>query len=241
MLIPLQTTLVLNPRIRMKTLLFLLFLAPLLSAQKTPAARKPAAAADDWVLTFADEFEGKDLDLSRWIPHAPLDTRPIASDSLRLSGGQLHLSGTVSTFGMFAQMYGRFEIRFSRPEGQMSHARFLLAPVPAGKLPEIDIFESAGKPDRVLFANRWGNEQTERSFSDSFEAPDLTKGFHTIAIEWERNRIAWFIDGKATFESVEGVPQQPMCLVIEMKDHNEPGRSPLDIDYVRVYERPKVK
>ena len=50
----------------MKPFLLLLSLSPLLLSQK-------AARPDDgkWVPTFADEFNGTELDLSRWVPHDP--------------------------------------------------------------------------------------------------------------------------------------------------------------------------
>ena len=111
--------------------------------------------------------------------------------------------------GTFAQTYGRFEIRCRVPAGRGLRAGFWLLPVPLGPLPEIDVFETAGSPpSKVFFANRWGTEQTERSFGDSFTGPDLSSGFHIIAIEWDRDRITWFVDGKEKFQSVDGVPRQ---------------------------------
>jgi len=191
----------------MKTLFLLLALSPFLLAQN---------------LTFDDEFNGIELDLSKWIPHDPRVTF-FPLETATVSGGQLHLSGTISTFGLFAQMYGRFEIRFRASAG----AKFALASVPDGTLPRIDVFRAAA-PDRIFLGNWWGSEQTERSYGDSFTVPDLSKVFHTIVLEWERDRVTWSLDGKKTFESVDGIPQRPMFLLIA---------APLDIAYVRVYQR----
>jgi len=224
MLIPLQTTLVLSPSIRMKTLLFLLFLTALLPAQKPPAARKPAAAADGWLLTFADEFDARELDLSKWIPHDPGAKTP-TPETVSLSDGLLHIPGTISTFGLFAQMYGRFEMRFRGATG----SELILQPVPSGILPRIEIFRMTAA-DAVALGNWWGSEQTERSYSDTFGVSGLSRGFHTVVLEWTRERIAWSIDGKKTFESGDGVPHQPMYLVI---------RGVPDVDYVRVYQSPR--
>jgi beta-glucanase (GH16 family) len=146
-------------------------------------------------------------------------------------GGQLHLaSGAISTFGLFSQRAGRFEIRFRVAGSSGVRSGFHLLPLPPGPLPAIDVFEVAGDaPTRVLLGNRWGTEQTERSYGDSFDVPDLSAAFHTIAVEWEGERIAWFVDGKEKFRSVDGVPRQPVFLTIA---------GTLDIDYVRVYRRP---
>ena len=250
----------------MKPLLLFVLLSPLLLSQKEDAK---------WVLTFADEFNGMELDLSRWTPHDPWgrvrdrQLQAYAPEAVVVSGGQLHIvarrvngnqvpvrydgqdreyvSGIISTHGTFAQTYGRFEIRCRVPAGRGLRPGFMLLPVPLGPLPEIDVFETAGSPaPKVFFANRWGTEQTERSFGDSFAAPDLSAGFHTFAVEWDRDRIVWFIDGKEKFQSVDGIPHQPMYMLIDLAVGGRLARSPdastslpasFEIDYVRVYRR----
>jgi len=64
--------------------------------------------------------------------------------------------------------------------------------------------------------------------------PDLSGAFHVIAVEWDADKIAWFIDGKKRFESIEGVPRQPLFVEIEVAGQNP---TPFDIDYIRVYQR----
>ena len=232
------------------------FLSPLPRAQdKDP----------NWVLTFADEFNSSELDLAHWVPHDPWEEtrdRQLQSwslDSLKIGGGQLHLtaqrnnlryvSGIVTTFGTFAQMYGRFEIRCKIPTGRGLRSLFSLYPAALSTLPEIDIFELSGSaPSTVSFANQWGTEQTQRSFGDSFPGPDFSTGFHTVAIEWDPDKIVWFIDGKKTFQSVDGVPRQPMFLLLDLavgggsgsavsRTPNDSTKFPasFDIDYVHVY------
>jgi len=245
----------------MKTLCLLLLISASLTAQ-------------NWVPTFADEFNGTSLDLSHWAPHDPFgivrdrQLQAYVGDAVTLSGGQLHLaarravtnqpvrydgkdreylSGVISTFGLFAQTFGRFEIRFRAPAGQGLRPGFLLLPVPSGTLPQIDIFETTGSPPaRIFFANRWGTEHTERSYGDSFTVSDLSNGFHTVAVEWDHDRITWFVDGKKTFESTDGVPHQQMYMLIDLAVGGRLAHAPdastslpatFDIDYVRVYKR----
>jgi hypothetical protein len=80
-----------------------------------------------------------------------------------------------------------------------------------------------GGRGKISFGNSWGNEQTERTFGDSFAAP--AAGFHVIGAEWTRSKITWTVDGKDQLESVDGVPGVPMFLMIE---------GPMDVDYIRV-------
>ncbi len=251
-----------------------LFLIPALLPAQTPAPDKDPR----WILTFDDEFNGAELDLLHWSPHDPWghvrdrQLQAFAPESVSVSAGRLHLiaqrtdetkpvrydgkdreyvSGAVTTFGTFAQTYGRFEIRCRIPAGRGLHSSFALYPVALGPLPKIEIFDVAGSaPATVSVANHWGTEQTERSFGDSFPGPDLSAGLHTVAIEWDADRISWFVDGKETFQSVEGVPRQPMFLLLDLTvgggtgsvstrfpDESTVFPASLDVDYIRVYKR----
>ena len=246
----------------------LLLISSLLLAQK-PVRQTPATDINtDWILTFDDDFNGSELDLAKWAPHDPwgqVRDRQLQAwtlDSIALGGGQLHLvatrtteakyfSGIVTTLGTFAQLYGRFEIRCKVPAGKGLRSALSLFPLPLGPLPRIDIFEVPGNtPSAISFANHWGTEQTKRSFGDSFPGPDFSTGFHTIALEWDADKIAWFLDGKETFRSVDGIPHQSMFLLLDLtvgggtgsiltRTPDESPRFPasFDIDYVRVYKR----
>jgi len=203
----------------MKPLVFLLLLTISAFAQKPP------------IPAFADEFEGKELDLTKWSPHDPLRS-VYAAGVATVSSGQAHLGpgAAIATFGLFSQTYGKFEIRCKSGPGALVKSGFHLLPVPLAPLPSIDVFTFAGvEPRKVFFADHWGTEQTERSYGDSFDGPDLSADFHVIAIEWDADKIVWLLDGKERFRSNDGVPEQKMFLLIEAEGGT------LDVDYVRVY------
>jgi hypothetical protein len=197
-----------KPSPPMRALVVFLLIPLLLPAQKT--------------FTFSDEFNAAELDLFKWVPHDPWASAR-TPDLPAISGGELHLKAgqTLTTFGLFSQVYGRFEIRFRVPSTGGNKALFRLLPIPLGPLPSVDVLSIAGA--ELFFGNHWGTEQTERSFGDSVPLP--APGLHTIAIEWERERMTWSIDGKDKLHSIDGIPQQPMFLLIE---------GPLDIDYVHI-------
>ncbi len=63
-------------------------------------------------------------------------------------------------------------------------------------------------------------------------------------MEWDADRLVWFVDGTKRFESTEGVPHEPMYLALNLgvggRQAKVPGsevRFPasFDVDYVRVY------
>jgi len=244
--------------------------APRGTRQDAPATPDPAI----WEMTFADDFSaapaGTGPDLTKWTLHDPWGTaRPrelqgYAPDAAQRTPGLLRLtasraavaydgrtrdyrSGIVSTFGLFSQAFGRFEIRCRIAAGAGLASSLRLLPVPLAQLPEIDVFAaSGGEPSKVHFAHQWGNEQTTRSFYDSYPAPDLSAGFHTFAVEWDKTSIAWFLDGKLTMRSTEGVPQQAMFLVADLAvggvlagvpDERTSFPASFDIEYIRVYRR----
>src|SRR5262249_10908691 len=87
-----------------------------------------------WVLTFSEDFDQKDLEFPKWSPHDPWghernrESQAWAPEALHVEAGTLHIvakrekarfdgqersytSGIVTTYGSFAQTYGRFEIR----------------------------------------------------------------------------------------------------------------------------------
>jgi len=244
--------------------------APILLSQKTGRTDQK----DKWVLAFGDEFDGTELDLHRWSPHEPFghsrdrQMQAYAPEQLQVSGGQLHIiarhvdgisasydgqdrqyvSGLISTFGMFAQTYGKFEIRCRLPAGRGLRPAFVLMPLPSGALPSIDVFQTTGDPaPKIFFGNHWGTEQTERSYGNGLDAGDLSSSFHTISMEWDREHITWFVDAREKFHSWDGVPHQPMYLMIDLAVGGRLAGAPdastvlpasFDIDYVHVYRRP---
>ncbi len=214
-----------------------LLVAVVASAQKppnaAPGAISGAMSGTAWIPTFSDDFKGSELDLSKWTPHDLAGGTAYAADAAEVKGA-LHLAGKpgmVTTYGKFAQTYGLFEVRCRMPEAAKGRVWIRLLPIPAGRLPSIEVTHGAGK---TVFENHWGTEQTERSYGDAVPVPEMAAGFHVIAIEWERDHVAWLVDGKTRLRSVDGVPQQPMYVSVEVSGDSS---AVLDVEYVRVYRR----
>jgi beta-glucanase (GH16 family) len=237
----------------------------ILHAQKAGASAANTAAPAG-PLKFADEFDGGAVDLSKWLTHPPAGVDPGGTESwagsaVTVSGGQAHLvaakdtrgtggysSGILTTFGLFAQTYGQFEIRFRMPKGRGLEPVFRLLPVPKGERPSIDVIDAIGsEPGKALFGNRWGDAKADRDYSGSYEVGDLSAGFHVAAIDWDEEKIVWTVDGVERFASFDGVPHQPMYLAVWLSVGSDKAGEPdaqtrfpatLDIDYVRVFARP---
>jgi beta-glucanase (GH16 family) len=228
----------------------------------------PGTQIPGWVLKFDEEFDGNRLNYAKWSPHPPREIgiggrQEWVADAITVSGGQAHItarktdassppgrleSGIMTTYGVFAQTYGRFEIRFRIPTGRGLEPQFRLLPIPSGEIPSIDVLDAAGSdPTTALFANRWGDERADRDYTGSHKVADLSVGFHIVSVEWDKEKILWTVDGVERFHSFDGIPHQPMYLAVWLAvntdksgDADERTRFPavFDIDYIRTFARP---
>lgn len=155
--------------------------------EATNAAPQPmgAVAALDWRLTFQDEFDGGQLDSSKWNDHFQgrrtndpelqyyaEDGHEVSEGFLRLKAekrateGKAYTSGMIGSFEKFSQKYGYFEIRARCPQGRGLWSAFWLLPeVKDRSKPEwwmehwpqeIDVLELLGhEPNKVYFSLHW--------------------------------------------------------------------------------------
>jgi beta-glucanase (GH16 family) len=241
--------------------LFLLIVIPRAFPAQTRKKEivKPAdTLPPGWTLKFDEEFNSSSINYDKWSPHAPgkivfEGQQTWIPRAIAISGGEAHLtaaktadgytSGMMTTLGAFAQKFGRFEIRFRMPAGAGLDPLFRLLPLGAADQPSIDVMGAAGgNPSSTLFANRWIETNLDRDYSGSWDGVDLSKGFHTVAAEWDEEKIVWSVDGVERFVSWDGIPQQPMYLTVCLEVRDPPAQThfpaTLDIDYIRVFERP---
>jgi beta-glucanase (GH16 family) len=112
-------------------------------------------------------------------------------------------SGRIRTQGLFDFTYGRVEASIQVPEGLGLWAAFWLLgsdPSPFGAWAargEIDIMESFGQ--ETQFAQGTAHFGMVFPLNESVslvnDEVDPTDGFHQYAVEWDSERIRWFIDG----------------------------------------------
>lgn len=175
--------------------------------------------------------------------------------------GMDYTSGRIRTMNNADWTYGRFDIRARLPEGPGIWPAIWMLPsdnVYGGwpKSGEIDIMELVGhEPETIHGTVHYGpdwpdNEHTGGTYSLS--EGTFSDDFHTFSIEWEPNRIRWFVDGEHYF-TVTPSDLQPHNYPFNERFHllinlavggNWPG-SPdsstefpqtLVVDYVRVYQ-----
>ena len=194
-------------------------------------------------------------------------------DNSRIEGGNLVIEARAETFGgrnytsarlltrhKASWTYGRIEARIRIPRGRGIWPAFWMLGTNIGSVGwpacgEIDIMENIGSvPERLHGTIHGPGYSAANGVSGSVSLPDgaLADDFHIYAIEWEQDRIRWFLDGVPYFtvtpaslpNGAAWVFDQPQFLLLNVAvGGNWPG-SPdattvfpqrMTVDYVRVY------
>lgn len=159
-------------------------------------------------------------------------------------------SGLISTHDSFSQEYGYFEIRARVPAGQGLWPACWLLPLDESRQREIDIFEILGHEPNVVHMNvHYTNEDDEQTaIPGDFTGPDFSLDYHIFAIDWNEERVVWYVDGveRHRVSESEAVPSGLFYLITNLAvggnwpghpDETTPFPAHLDIDFIRVYRR----
>jgi beta-glucanase (GH16 family) len=234
-----------------------------------------------WKLIWHDEFDGTAIDRTRWHVEDAYtgesnNEMEIYTDrprNARVENGQLvieareeplagfrYTSGRLSTHGLHAWTYGRFEARIKLPYGQGIWPAFWLLgdDVPQNGWPEcgeIDIMENIGRMPAAVrgTVHGPGYSRDDGVYADYFlPAGRFADDFHVFAIEWEPDQIRWYVDGNLfstlTPRDLPGrwVFDHPHFLILNLAvggfwpgypDETTVFPQFMHVDYVRVYQR----
>jgi beta-glucanase (GH16 family) len=132
------------------------------------------------------------------------------------------------------------EIRARVPTGQGFWSSFFA--VGEKWPPEIDVFENIGKD--AFYLSTWTGDPAQLE-QKVVPLPNMSKDYHTYAVDWQKDKLIWIFDGKEVFRTVESIPQTPLCLYLMFAVGGWPGAPDAttvlpayyDIDYVRVWQR----
>ncbi|GAB2691825.1 hypothetical protein GCM10027194_27830 [Thalassiella azotivora] len=157
--------------------------------------------------------------------------------------------------------YGRMETRLKVPSGGGLWPAFWSLGTDIDRTPwpgsgEIDVMEHVGRlPDEVYGTIHGPGYSGGASFGRSLDlGGPVAEEYHTFAVEWEPERITWFVDGteyhSATPEDVAPNPwvfDKPHFLLLNLAIGGNFGGAidpaielpaSLSVDYVRVYQGP---
>ena len=168
-----------------------------------------------------------------------------------------YTSGIVTSYDAFQFIGGYAEIRAKVPGGDgLWPAFWLLNGYYVRRNPEIDIMEILGEDPRVLHTSYHRIGESGRMESQSSRVTrgepgvGLADGFHTYAVQWDRGRIVWYLDGQEVWRvEEERVSDQLMYVIANLAVGGNFNRQAVDasrlpaelvIDYVRVYQEKRT-
>lgn len=166
----------------------------------------------------------------------------------RSYAGWQFTSGEIRSYRKFAQQYGRFVVRCRYPSNIGTWPAVFLLPADGSWPPEIDITEHIGVDNSTMyFTNHWQDSYGNHQYNSEHYTPSNQdwSQWHTYVMEWSPENVTWYVDGKQTYTHIEGIPQIPMYLRVNMAIGGDFAREPqddnwpqyFDVDYIRVYQR----
>jgi len=173
-----------------------------------------------------------------------------------------YTSARLKTHGHFFQKYGRFEARIKVPQARGLWPAFWLLgdDFPSVGWPacgEIDIMENGGAEPAAIHGSLHGpGYSAENALTGTFTFPNVrvADDFHLFAVEWEAERVRFYVDGELyATKTPSDLPagthwvfDHPFFIILNLAvGGNLPG-SPEDsttfpqrmlVDFVRVYAR----
>jgi hypothetical protein len=146
-------------------------------------------------------------------------------------------SGLLNTGNSFRQKYGTFEAKIKLNKSKQIQNAFWM--VSKTMVPHIDIAKANGK---LYLGNAWGNAKDIKNiqiFSKKLGRTKFTEDFYIFTLEWLSDKLTWKINGVEIASSKQGVPQEPMYIVLSsglQNDINIDLPAQMEIDWVRCFQ-----
>lgn len=193
----------------------------------------PVGHPEGYELVWQDEFEGDELDNTKWEVRYEGRTHGetvIDASCIAFADGLLHLTtrwdeetqtyraGMIGSQNRFEQAYGYYEARINFEEQGGHHGAFWLQSARIGRFlgdtrrsgTEIDIAEYFGWKSSLSVALHWDGYQEEnhKKLSQYVQVPDgsgAAEGFHVYGLLWTEDEYIFFIDGQEVWRTEEAI------------------------------------
>ncbi len=238
--------------------------------QTTESSQLPGGAGN-WKLTWADEFDYPDAQLdanwysangtqswilcSRWRENAVVSDGTLKLVNKKESrGGQDWTSGSIWTKEQFQYGYYECRYRYAAAEGTNNSFWLMMKGIQPteGKFFELDINEGHYPNSINTNIHNWSDvtevngKKTHPSASKGFkfENVDLAKDFHTYGLDWSKEELVFYFDGKEIRREKNQFCYSPAPVWLSLaiipwagKITDAIDKTQMEVDYVRIYKR----
>lgn len=203
-----------------------------------PWADTPAGCTDfgngqerEWYLPSQVSVAGQDLVLT---------AQRTPTDGLDSHGSpELYQcrSGMVTSYPGFQFDGGYVQVQAWIPAGQGLWPAIWLAAANEQWPPEIDLLETEGLAPPAAATTPGTTAVPLTSQTGFFYHPvvaaddaglhigPISQGWHTVALSWSKTQITWYLDGKEVMIVHQGIPDQPMYLIMDLAEAGPPSTS----------------
>ncbi len=242
----------------------------------TPAV---ATAAEQYELVWSDEFNGNSLDRNIWNVEVngyggwnnELQYYCDSPENIIVSDGTLKIralkknymdktytSARLNSQGKAEFQYGKIEARMKLPSFKGAWPAFWMLGANGQQWPacgEIDIVETINNESIVYGTAHWAKGSSYASSGSSTQAAgakiDITQ-WHDYGIEWDANKIVWYVDNVKYHEINIAADPDKACLAKSQylllnlaiggdwpgfNIDNSAFPAQMEVDYVRAYKR----
>jgi beta-glucanase (GH16 family) len=189
----------------------------------------------------------------------PVSKDPVIEKMLNACISCQFSSSRIKSAGKISVQYGRIEARIKVPSGEGTWPAFwmlgsdLLKGVPWPDAGEIDVIETKGSVINTAFGTIHGPGMPNAGAglgSTYTHTGLLSSGFHIYAIEWQKNKIDFYVDDEMYFSvsptdqgAGKWVYNQPFFMILNLAMGGEFGgeidpnlnKAQLVVDYIRIY------
>lgn len=150
-----------------------------------------------------------------------------------------YTSGLLSTGMSFRQKYGKFKVKVKFSGASLRQSVFMVA---EKILPHVDLVKV--EKGKANFGSFWGNIAEKNGVNKKVTrkgASKFSSDFFIYTVEWSPEKILWKINDLEIMSQTQGIPEDPMYLVLssgvtgDVGGHQLPAS--MEVDWVRVYKR----
>jgi beta-glucanase (GH16 family) len=223
---------------------------------------------------MSDEFDGPDLDTKKWVRNMywwkGRQPALFREQNVTVSGGKLHLTmrkeklpeavqkngyrdySSAAVHSTTRTCYGHFEVKAKPMDSAGSSSFWFQQDGVREWATEIDVFEIGGKApgfekkyNMNLHVFRTPTEKRHWSVGGCWIAPwRLADDYHVYGLEWDKDKIEYFVDGVVVRKARNTHWRQPLYLIFDsetMPDwfgmpRDEDLPSTFSIEYVRAWK-----